>query len=303
MENSTRRSVTPFFSGALDQTRLPVEIDAVKAEFIQGLFQSEAFSLWSHYVANNTLEFITGANVGLVHRYSTEYGIGKSDEDSKDLLYKLFVCMRLVKPTRIPFSVVQYRDTKKGIDIISFMPPVDAGTLNLPNSEILNRITMGDLTQLRKLWPAFRKVRDCGPGHLRRATRYYETGYASLKEPDLQFLAWMMGIEALYSDGDVPRPGKVIKERLLESIGRKADIYQDVEAPYRPEPIEVQRILDEMFQLRNRLVHGAWAPVPWLQKIIRKDISGAAVALPDVLREAASFILRTGLKKTLSRGI
>ena len=110
-----------------------------------------------------------------------------------------------------------------------------------------------------------------------------------------------MGIEALYAGGDEPCSFEVIKERILQSVGPDTDIYEEAEgrAIYAPNALLVNDVIDKMFELRDRFVHGAWAPKSWLDKPMRSKISGGSLTLPDVLREAASFILRTGIKKKL----
>lgn len=227
--------------------------------------------------------------------------MGKDEEDSKDLLQKVFLCLRVVKPTRNRFSVVQYREMKRGgIDVFSVVWPAIM-RMNVPESEVLNSINLQDLQQLKLLWPSFRKMRDVGAPNLRRATRYYETGYDALWDVDLQFTTWMMGIEALYSDGDEPCSRDTIKSRILDSVGHNTDIYSEFEDRnlYAPDPVFVKDILDKMFELRDRFVHGAWTPKSWLEKPKRRAISGGLLTWPDVLREAASFILRTGVKRKL----
>jgi hypothetical protein len=231
--------------------------------------------------------------------------MGKDDEDSKELLGKAFACLRVVKPTRTPFSVVQCRIKQDGgFDVLGFTSPANALPINLPRSEILNDINEGDLEQLRRMWPRYRIIRESGPEHLRRATRYYETGYSDLRAGDLQFTTWVMGTEALYAEDEEPFSVGALKERILRDIDPDTDIY---EGHYRSSanlsPVRLGQILDNLFDLRNRLVHGAWAPKTWFEKTVRIDITGTPVSLPDALREAASFILRTGLQKELLAGL
>jgi hypothetical protein len=303
MEAIEKYSVTPISFGDFENggLELPFSLEGIRVDSIEGLLRPEHFAVWKHFVSGDSVDRLGRAKVALVHRFASGYVMGKDEEDSKDLLLKAFVCLRIVKPTRTPFSLVQYRATKDGnIDVFSAFWP-SAGPLNLPESEVLNQIGPNDLLQLRALWPAFRKLRDSGPAHLLRATRYYEAGYAEQSHFDLQFITWMMGIEALYAGGDEPCSFEVIKERILQSVGPDTDIYEEAEgrAIYAPNALLVNDVIDKMFELRDRFVHGAWAPKSWLDKPMRSKISGGSLTLPDVLREAASFILRTGIKKKL----
>jgi hypothetical protein len=206
-----------------------------------------------------------------------------------------------VKPTRTRFSVVQYRKTKGGdIDVFSVVWPAIT-RMNLPESEVLNHINLQDIQELKLLWPSYRTLRESGPPHLKRATRYYETGYDALWDVDLQFTTWLMGIEAPYSQGDEPCTVNTIKSRIAESVGSSTDIYREFADRnlYAPDPVFVKDILDDMFELRDRFIHGAWTPKSWLDRPKRKAISGGLLNWPDILREAASFVLRTGIKNRL----
>jgi hypothetical protein len=148
MEVSEKCSITPFFSGGLDEEniRLPFMLAGISVESVKGLLTAGHFSLWSNYVPKETLAFFEKTNVALVHRFTSAYGMGKDEEDSKELLHKAFACLRVVKATRTPFSAVQYRTTTDAaIDVFSFVPPANTLTMNLPRSEILNQITLRDL--------------------------------------------------------------------------------------------------------------------------------------------------------------
>jgi len=297
-------SVTPFPFGDLNRTKLdlPFALDGdIRIDSVEGLLKAEHFSVWKDFIASDSIDLFEHAKVGLVHEFQSGHITGKDEEDSKDLLQKAFLCLRVVKPTRARFSVAQYRRMKAGgIDVFSVVWPAIT-RMNLPESEVLNHIDSRDIQELKLLWPSFRRLRETGLPHLRRATRYYETGYDALWDVDLQFTTWLMGIEALYSEGDEPCTVNTIKSRIVESVGPNTDIYSQFEARnlYAPDPVFVKDVLDDMFELRDRFIHGAWTPKSWIDKPKRKAISGGLLTWPDVLREAASFILRAGIKKQL----
>jgi len=240
-------------------------------------------------------------DLALVHRFYGSFGTGREEEESKNLLQKLFIGLRIVKPTRLPFSVIQYRLTPTGVDVFSFTHPQDPLMMNLPESEVLNHLDVRDLELLRTVAPTFLHLIDKGPSNLRRTIRYYETGYSNIHEPELQFVVWMMGIEALFSNGDEPSRPEQIKQRIIDTIGQETDIYKDFKNRdlYAPDPLRVSEVLDSMFEMRNRLVHGSWVPADWFHKTIRQSISSQSLTLADILREAASFILRNGLLRTV----
>src|SRR5580700_3774966 len=288
MEVIEKCSITPVSFAPLrgNELSLPFSLGEVRVESVEGLLRPEHFSIWKRFASEDSLDRFQRAKVALVHEFKSGPLVGKDEEDSKNLLYKAFVCLRLVKPTRAAFSVVQCRKTRDGDrDVFSVSWPGDL-PLILPDSEVLNRINSDDLHELRAIWPRFKLLRDSGPAYVRRATRYYETGYASLRDLNIQFVTWVTGIEALYTRGEEPSPREIIKDRILESVGPATDIYRDFEceSPYVPDPVLVKDIVDNMFELRDRFVHGSWAPKSWLDKPMRRAISGSTLALPDVLR-------------------
>jgi hypothetical protein len=278
-------------------------IDEVRFDSIKGVLEPRNFSLWEDHVSKEVITTLSKIDYALIHRFSSSpHFQGEPEESSKDLLHQLLVCLRVVKPTRTPFFVVQYQVIDGGQkDVFSFMEPQDTLSLNLPESEVLNHLNIADLRRLRELAGPFLKVQKAGPGYFRRAIRYYETGYASLREADLQFTVWMMGIEALFSYGDEPCAVDTIKKRIAEVVGLDTDIYAEFEQRdlYATKPVKVGEVLDEMFELRNRFVHGAWVPKSWFDRQGRMAISGAPLTIADVLREAASFMLRAGIRNRL----
>jgi hypothetical protein len=304
MELYDKYSITPFSfdSSAETEFQLPFSLGDIRVESIEGLLRADNFSLWEEYLTGDLVKFFSRAKVALVHHFRSGFVTSKDEEDSKELLQMAFHCLRVVKPTRTRFSVVQYRKAPdKEVDVLSLVYPGTALRINLPESEVLNQIKAEDLNQLKLIWPSFRNLRVAGPPHLRRAMRYYETSYETLGDGDLQLVTWVTGIEALYSHGDEPCGLDEIKARILRSVGPDTDIYEGMEGRwmYAPKPLLVKDVLDNLFELRDRFIHGAWAPKSWLEKSMRPAISGRPLTLPDVLREAASFILRIGIQKIL----
>jgi hypothetical protein len=269
---------------------------------VEGILEPQNFALWEGHASPETLKTLSKIKYALVHRFSSSaYFQGETEESSRELVHRLFVCLRVVKPTRTPFSYVQYQviDGKK--DVFTFVEPEDSLSLNLPESEVLNHLNTEDLLMLRRLAPTFLRAQKEGPAHLRRAIRYYESGYVSIREADLQLTVWMMGIEALFSYGDEPCDVETIKARVADVVGLNTDIYEEFDQRdlYAAKPVRVGDVLDQMFELRNRFVHGAWVPKAWFDQNVRMAISGGTLTTADVVREAASFVLRSGIRHKL----
>ncbi len=103
-------------------------------------------------------------------------------------------------------------------------------------------------------------------------------------------------------DGDEPCPPGIIKSRILAGIGAETDIYSGLgDSYYRPPHQSVAQVIDDIFEFRNRLVHGAWAPSAWVQPTSNSAFGSTWLARTDVpaLRRQAGT-LRAGLKKKLS---
>jgi hypothetical protein len=276
--------------------------EGVTFDSVEGILEPKNFSLWEGHASPEALKSLSKITYALVHRFSSSaYFQGETEESSREIVHRLFVCLRVVKPTRTPFFYIQYQEIDGKKDVFSFVEPQDSLSLNLPESEVLNHLNIEDLLMLRRLAPTFLKAQREGPAHLRRAIRYYESGYVSTREADLQLTVWMMGIEALFSYGDEPCDVETIKARIADVVGLNTDIYKEFEQRdlYATEAVTVGEVLDRMFELRNRFVHGAWVPKAWFDQSMRMAISGGSLSIADVVREAASFILRSGIQHRL----
>ena len=113
--------------------------EEVSFDSMKGVLEPRNFSLWADHVSKEVLATLSKIDYALVHRFSSSlYTQGEPEVSSQDLLHQLFVCLRVVKPTRTPFFVVQYQVIDGGQkDVFSFMEPQDALSLNLPESEVL----------------------------------------------------------------------------------------------------------------------------------------------------------------------
>ncbi len=300
-------SAVPIPFGLDKPPALPFRLtDNVDVDSLEGRLQPDNFAVWDRFAPKEAIEWFTKMDVALLHRFYSSDLIGPKDEDSKDLLRKVFVCLRLVKPTRTPFAVVQFKKkSERHLDVLSFTYAADPVSLILPESEVLNHFSPDDLVRLRGLLPKFFKV-DASPGaqHVRRAIRYYETGYEEIRDTVLQFTVWMMGIESLYSLGEEQYEPDKVRQRIRADLGSE-DIYRDFADRdlYHAEKIEVKDIVDDLFHLRNLFIHGRWVPDEWIKRRVRMSISGPGINYADVLRESASFILRAGLLKALNRAV
>ena len=296
-EGSKKATLVPLHYLSLElEQKLPIPISsAASVENVRGLLKERHFELWGEYLAKRDREAFEATRFALVHRYDgPEYGSNKEDTASQALLYKLFLLLRLLKPTRTRFSAVHIKTTDANeIEVssfthLTFTPP------NVPDSERLNVITEDDLHRADEMSGHFLNVVDHGPANLRRAIRFYEEAYSDIRDPVLQIITWVMGIETACSD----ERGVVTQDQLLKRVSEYVPFDQDVyagsvlkERHVVPE-LTVGAVISDVLELRNRLVHGLWIPQEWSEKVMYHSISGPAVIYADALRDAASYLLR-----------
>jgi len=294
---------TPFLLPS-PSVKPPLDIlPGVTLENMEGIISIGNFDLWKEYVSFRDRKELASISICLVNRFESREHMGLLERGSQDLLHRIFVCLRIVKPTRSPFYAVQFKRGETGeIDVFSFAHP-DRKDLNVPGVEALNVINLDDIIVVRKIFAPFRKVIDEGPDNLRRSIQLFEEGYADVYDPVLQLLVWVMGIEAAFAVGDQPVRRDDLLQNIDQRVGFDRDIYEDsgdrnfFELPSR---LNVGDVITDLFNLRNHLVHGGWPDKDWGAKAGRRSISGEAVPYADVLRGAASFILRKSILSFLS---
>jgi hypothetical protein len=103
-----------------------------------------------------------------------------------------------------------------------------------------------------------------------------------------------MGIETACTDEGQVMPQDQLLKKVSEYVPFGEDIYIGSALEQRPGIPEftVGAAIADVFELRNRLVHGLWIPQEWSEKVMYQSISGPAVIYADALRDAAAYILR-----------
>jgi len=290
----------------LEELTKPFAIfSGTSVESVKDKFSKTSFDLWQRYVAEEERSKLADMAYGLVHGFKSEQVAEKSELESQDLVHQAFVCLRIIRPTRARFVAVQYELQEDGKPYVLRFTHPDGNVVNVPESESLNRVRMRDLMDLRKLMPGFVRMYKSGPSSIRRAIRYYEAGYSEVRDPMLQFLVWMMGIQAAFQGDRIPTQTQEKLKQEIESEFGARDIYEDSTERdlYASEPLLVGSLLDDMFTLHDQFVHGAWIPDDFLNPKIRQSSSGQSVNRAEILRECASFLLRTRLHSALDRSL
>lgn len=112
-----------------------------------------------------------------------------------------------------------------------------------------------------------------------------------------------MGIEALFTTEEARLSPEQLIACVNSAVGKSSDIYEG--SPMREyigeEPFIVGDLIYDVMTLRNRFAHGQWIPAEWETKKGRNSLVNQSIGYADVLREAASFVLRKGILNHLER--
>jgi hypothetical protein len=268
-------------------------IESVSIENVSGSLKFENFELWREHLSKLERDDLTAARIALVDRFFSLEHVGRNEQQSADLIYKVFLALRVVKPTRTRYSSIQYKTLDGGaIDVFSVAHPQNT-PINTPDAESLNRVGAVDMLLLREILPSFLNMAQHGPEHLQRAVRYYETAYSQIHDPVIQFLTWASGIEAVVSENESPKSRSQILGRIYEILDRNALIYgSSALSEFLDLPkLSIVDVLPEIFKLRSRIVHGGRWP-DWKPELFRTTLTGERIGYAGILREAAPFVLR-----------
>ena len=226
-------------------------------------------------------------------RFSSGEHMGKAEVDSQDRVYRAFLLLRLVRPTNHRYSNIQIDFNAGAPNVFGFAQPMSIP--NTPNLETFNRIHRRHLLELSKLLPAFFSFVGSAPRNFIRAVRMYESGYSDINDPLLQFVAWTIGIESVLSGDQKRLTGAELVAQVIERLGADTNIYSDVEFelfPEAPPHTMIKDVLPDIIEARNHVVHGVGVPSRFDEIDLKSAATAEKIHYVDVLREAASFMLR-----------
>lgn len=258
------------------------------------------FDLWKDYLSSEERKRLGAITHALIHRFPGRLGSDKEDENSKILMQHVFVCLRVIKPTRKSFQFVQAYFQQDRLEVygLSHPPPIELPLM--PVTQTLNRTTLADIEELKVLLPKFMLIsRPDGPLYLQRAVRFYEQGYSATTEPSLQHISWMIGLEAILSKGEsVLTPGQ-LSELLVERFGG-VNIKQPQWRPYleSSSPLMIADLAKDLIEYRNCLVHARAIPKEFLAH--HRDHLGQDHQLAEYLRAGAAMVLQEAIRQELA---
>jgi hypothetical protein len=300
-ETLSKFTVTPVDVDQVDEHwRQPVITIRSGLTLEEGFVTADQFDLWKDFISRRERDKLGSIKYALVHRFQGSLAQGKEDEDSKSFMNHVFVCLRLVKPTRLPFQVVQGYLKQGQPEIYSFTHPL-IERINIPVTQSLNKIKAEDIKTLTKILPTFMDISrpEFKALYLQRAIQFYERGYSATAEPALQFVSWMIGVEAIISKGEQieqSRLAKILRERFGD-IDIKAPQWRDYFGKAH-QPLLVGTQVDNLMALRNAIVHAQ--PVPPSLRVMHEDYFGHGYELGTYLCAAAATILQNAVLQEIS---
>ncbi len=278
----------------------PVSVlGSVTIENITDLLSSQDLEPWKEQIAPRSYKRLSSARMALVHRFSSKEVVGRPEEDSTALLFKVFTLLRILRPTREEFFFVQANEGPEGkADVVRVSEPPQV-PLNLPVSELLNQFHRNDFNKLKLALPSFLDALQAAPEGVQRAVRLFNVGYQGINDSVIQIITWVIGIEAIFNSIE-PNSQSELISRIGECIGADTDLYAEsaMSSYFENSPRTVREMISDLFELRNRLVHGLWVPSSMEHKA-GHGTPGGQSTYADCLREAAFHILRLSLRNTL----
>lgn len=305
-------TITPVYG--LSEWDQPFDISSLPFDIVQGvqladvrkMMESANFDLWAkEYLSKQDIKELKSWRYGLMHVYEAEEHLQSYPEkESKELVHKVFLGLRIVRPTRQPYASLQakLRDHLT-IDPFTFSHPEPI--LMVPEAEILNVVRTQDAQELRAIAPALLKAFESEYRPVTRAIRNLEVGY-NTDFVDVQHLLWVTGLDSLFTSREWKNRGSwVAAERIKKFLGADYRIYKDGDLPsYLPTPkTTVADVVTDVYKLRNYFAHGEWPGKEWTEKPFRQAVADEPVSYADMLREASSVILRASIANILKEDL
>lgn len=292
-----------------DLTTLPFLIaENVYIEEVNGRFREDCFDLWREAIGTQAFRALTHIRFALVHRYDVTPGRnltgvqleGQIDQHSQNMLRSLDACLRLIRPMRQAASLIwgDVRDQDGTFAVRGFeTPPLDF--IDVPEAQKLNRLRNRDAADLRTHAPIFLKAMRGEFWKFRMAIQFHQLGHFQPLDWKARYLLWCSAIESLYTSHSPEHRGSLVaKSRIRYFLGDETQIYEPSHPWDTPQTLRIKDILDDLYEQRNYIAHGDKIPDAFFNEIARHGIAGP-VRKPEMLLEAASFIIRTSLLKIL----
>ena len=298
--------VDEFMDGETFPARdLPFEVGpGVFLADVHEQMKSADYSLWARdYLSKEDVKELQGWHYALVHYFDAEeYLTSKPEEDSRELVHRVFVALRLVRPSWVPYQYLRAVVRPDG----SFHPggfSKAEGRLTVSSCDAANSIRKRDAQLLRTIVPTLLRTyeTDCAP--VKRAIRILELGYIS-EFFDVKQLIWATALDGLFTSAK-HWGSELASRRIQHLIGPDTRVYEQADfASYMLVPsLTIRQVVPDIYKLRNRFAHGEWVPKEFLDRPGYSGKAGQNLNYADVLLEATGIILRMSLTRILRENL
>jgi hypothetical protein len=263
------------------------------------------YSLWARdFLSKEDVKKLQGWRYALIHYFDAEeYSTSRPDENSKTLVQRVFLGLRIVRPSWTPYQYLRAIVRPDG----SFAPGAFSqalkGRLTVPSCDAVNRIRRKDAELLRAVMPALIEAYDTKCEPVSRAMRILELGYL-IEFIDVKQLLWTTALDALFTSARHWGSDIAIR-RIKNFVGADARIYDPADFPSHVTvpPFTVNDVAWDVYRLRNKFAHGEWIPKEYLGRRGYVGKAGNALTYADVILEATSIILRKSLIRVLKENL
>lgn len=276
------------------RSKLPLELgESVVVRDVSQVLAKSSLTLWEDYVSKKQMEEVETWHESLWKEYDDQTSDGADDER---LLYYLIAHLRIISPNRTTGSdKIKGNMTRKGFSISQYTYTVQP--IFLEDCEFGFEIGIPALESV-KLWMPWiekfcREWRKYYPLYI--SMRLSEKAYLEY-ELDIRHLLRVAAIEALFGSEKVFGQNAVVP-RVMRFVGQgqKVDLYHSYRSSFQhlPKLPLTERLISDMYRLRNKIAHGDAIPVDWKKGTERyATMDHRPLTYVDILREAATAILR-----------
>jgi hypothetical protein len=271
-----------------------------------------SLGVWKGAFSHDQMEDLQEWSTCLVRRYRAAPTIGPAENDSSNFLGYVIAHLRLIIPNRTSRTDelhLQVTDSEE-LDAFSCSKSSFWPQIHLTDCEkAISGIKLEHLSKL-KLWMPWisefsKNWRKYYP--LWVSLSFFEKFYTEFESFRARHLFRVMALEALLcSEQDKDYGRQALRSKIPKLLGWHYDLY----SPYHhdlitfcpPELPLTDKLVDDMYTLRNKVAHGDQMPLDW-DKTYRSGFVDGELPYSYVLCEAAGSILRLTWLKIISESL
>src|SRR5690349_10631819 len=94
--------------------------DSLTFENVEGWLNPERFVVWRDWLSRKDRENLSSIRYALLHYFDSSMPTSREEADSDDFAFKVFACLRIIKPTRNNFEPIKVEfknKEKREIDV------------------------------------------------------------------------------------------------------------------------------------------------------------------------------------------